>query len=112
MKHLFSVLIALITFPVILQGQQGKINDLSKFDGVVTASEFNMIKRVHPVAQRAISNREVAGEFKNVTYILAPNVRILTGEQKSRLKMSADGILDRSAMGGFNPDPSLIYLDR
>lgn len=112
MKYLFSVLIALISFPVILQGQQGKINDLSKFEGVVTASEFNRVKRVHPVAQRAINNREVAGEFKNVTYKLAPNVRVLTGEQKSRLKMSADGILDRSAMGGFNPDPSLIYLDR
>lgn len=111
MKHLFSVLIALITFPVILQGQQVKINDLSKFDGIVTASEFNTVKRVHPVAQRAIDNREVAGEFKNVTYKLAPNVRVLSVEQKSRLKMSADGILDRSLMGGFNPDPSLIYLD-
>ena len=112
MKNFFSAFISLILFPILTFGQQSNVNDLSKFEGIVTTSEFSKVKTLHPLARRAITNQEVAGEFKNVTYKLAPNVKVLSDEQKRSLKMASDGILDRTSMSDFNPDPALIYLDR
>ncbi len=112
MKNFFSAFISLILFPILTFGQQSNVNDLSKFEGIVTTSEFSKVKILHPIARRAITNQEVAGEFKNVTYKLAPNVKVLSDEQKRSLKMASDGILDRTSMSDFNPDPALIYLDR
>jgi hypothetical protein len=95
----------------LLTGQQLKVSEAVRFDGVVTTQDLQPAgQTVHPVAARAMARGEKAGTFRNVRYELAPNVRILSPAQKSRIKLVQDGILDLTG-GAFNPSPDSVYMD-
>ena len=112
MKRYFSLVVTLILLaPVSVVAQQLKINKFVRYDGVITMNELHPAEQsVHPAAARAMARGEKPGTFKNVRYELAPNVKILTPAQKSRIRLQQDGILDLSG-GGFKPSPDSVYLD-
>ncbi len=110
-KSLCFILFALMLAPVMVTGQQLKISETVRFDGVVTVQDLQTSdKPVHPAAARAMARGEKPGTFKNVSYELAPNVRMLTPAQKNSIKLQQDGILDLSG-GAFRPSPDSVYLD-
>ena len=112
MKNPFlHVLVVLFLLPVIVTAQQPEIKNAVRFDGVVTVQDLHPSEQtVHPAAARAKARGEKPGTFKNVRYELAPNVRMLTPAQKSRIRLQQDGILDLSG-GAFKPSPDSVYLD-
>lgn len=112
MKKLFLLVVASLVFlPHSVMSQQMKIRNEVRYDGVITASELLPEEQaVHPAAARAMARGEKPGTFKNVKYELAPNVRMLTPAQKSRIRLQQDGILDLSG-GAFRPSPDSVYLD-
>lgn len=110
-KSLWFILFVLMLVPVTVTGQQLKISESVRFEGVVTMQDLQTSdKPVHPAAARAMARGEKPGMFKNVSYDLAPNVRMLTPVQKSSIKLQQDGILDLSG-GAFRPSPDSVYLD-
>ncbi|HPE86606.1 MAG TPA: hypothetical protein PLS41_04685 [Bacteroidales bacterium] len=111
-KIVFLFFVHAFIFPFVLFGQQGNINDASRYEGVLSRDDIRGARTLHPVAQRALAQHEKPGAFKNVTYSVAPNVRILTSEEKTQIRLKHDGVLDRSQLTTFEPDPSMIYLDK
>ncbi len=110
-SFLFFVLSLLLLFPAFLTAQQLEIKNAVRYDGVVTIGDLHPARQdIHPVAARAMARGENPGTFKNVRYELAPNVRMLTPAQKSRIRLKQDGILDLSG-GAFRPSPDSVYLD-
>ena len=106
---LFPVLLFLL--PVIVTAQQPEIKNAIRYDGVVTVKDLQPSEQaVHPAAARAMARGEKPGTFKNVRYELAPNVKMLTPAQKSRIRLQQDGIIDLSG-GAFKPSPDSVYLD-
>ncbi len=104
-------MILLLSIAAHLSGQQLNVAEAVRFDGVVTVQDLKpVVKIVHPVAARAMVSGEQPGAFKDVRYDLAPNVRILSPAQKSRIRLVQDGILDLSG-GAFKPSPDSIYFD-
>jgi hypothetical protein len=112
MKHSFLLLPALLfLLPVIVTAQQLEIKNAIRYDGVITVQDLHPSgQAVHPAAARAMARGEQPGTFKNVRYELAPNVRMLTPAQKSRIRLQQDGILDLSG-SAFKPSPDSVYLD-
>lgn len=111
MKQLSRFLIlSILLIPFLGMGQQAV--DLSKYEGVVTAKDLQIERQIHPIAQLAIAANEKPGVFKNVTYQLADNVRVLSNEQTAQIRLKDDGVLDRSVLTTFDPDPNAIYVDR
>lgn len=105
------MILVLLLAPYTAHTQQLKISEFARFNGVVTISDLqNGEQAVHPAAARAMARGEKPGTFKNVRYELAPNVRMLTPQRKSSIRLQQDGILDLSG-GGFKPSPDSIYLD-
>ena len=101
----------LLLLPVFVAAQQPEIKSAIRYDGVVTVQDLHPAEQaVHPAAARAMARGEKPGTFKNVHYELAPNVKMLTPAQKSRIRLQQDGILDLSG-GGFKPSPDSVYLD-
>ena len=110
-KYFLPVLLLLLLVPVSVTAQQLEIKNAVRYDGVITVQDLNPSEQaVHPAAARAIARGEKPGTFKNVRYELAPNVRMLTSAQKSRIRLQQDGILDLSG-GAFKPSPDSVYLD-
>jgi hypothetical protein len=106
---LFPVLLFLL--PVIVTAQQLEIKNAIRYDGVITVQDLQPSEQaVHPAAARAMARGEKPGTFKNVRYELAPNVRMLTPAQKSRIRLQQDGIIDLSG-SAFKPSPDSVYLD-
>jgi hypothetical protein len=115
MKNLSSLAPVFLFFlslaPVKVDAQPLKISDFARFDGVVRVNDLQPSDQaVHPAAARALTRGEKPGTFKNVSYELAPNVRMLTPQRKNSIRLQQDGILDLSG-GGFRPSPDSIYLD-
>jgi len=109
-RYFLQLIIGLFLLPAALLGQQ--TIDLTSYAGFVTARDLQSDRVQHPLALQAMLKNEKPGVFKNVTYQLADNVRVLSPEQKSQLKLKGEGILDRSVLTSFNPDPDAIYVDR
>jgi len=98
-------------FVSLLSGQQLKVAEAVRYDGVVTTQDLQpAVQTVHPVAARAMARGEQPGAFRNVKYEFAPNVRTLSPAQKSRIRLLQDGILDLSG-GAFRPSPDSVYVD-
>jgi len=101
----------LIFFAVFLNGQHSVVSDAVRIDGVITTQDLQPAEQsIHPVAARAISRGERPGTFANVRYSFAPNVKVLSQTQKSKIRLLQDGILDLGA-GAFRPDPDTVYID-
>jgi hypothetical protein len=97
--------------PLLVTAQSTEFNKSVRPYGVVTVRDLQPAdQEVHPAAARAMARGERPGTFKNVRYELAPNVRMLTPAQKSRIRLQQDGILDLSG-GAFKPSPDSVYLD-
>lgn len=110
-KHFFTILIVVLSLHLTVSGQQVTIIDQVKYDGVVRVHDLQpAVRTLHPAAVRAMERGEKPGTFKNVRYELAPNVRMLTPSQKSRVRLQQDGILDLSG-DSFKPSPDSVYLD-
>ena len=93
------------------QGQHKNIIDPVSAEGVVTLQDLKPVAvRANPVAVRAMSNGEKPGEFQNVSYRYAGNVKPLTAAQKSQISLKEDGILDLSGKT-FVPHPNTVYVD-
>ena len=103
-------ILCILLIPFWGMGQQAV--DLSKYEGVGTANDLQVTRQIHPLARRAMAANEKPGVFKNVTYQLAGNVRVLTEQQTAQIRLKDDGVLDRNALTSFDPDPSTIYVDR
>ncbi len=112
MKSSFLLVTAFILLlPVTTEAQQPEVKSVARYDGVVTLGDLHPSgQAVHPAAARAMARGEKPGTFRNVRYELAPNVKMLTPAQKSRIRLQQDGILDLSG-GGFKPSPDSVYLD-
>jgi len=95
-RYFLQLIIGLFLLPAALLGQQ--TIDLTSYSGFVTARDLQSDIVQHPLARQAMLKNEKPGVFKNVTYQLADNVRVLSPEQKSQLQIKGDGILDRSAL--------------
>ena len=115
--RLFSVtLLVVLNVSFTLYGQQ-VLSPIAQADGVVTVKEMQQAKTmkksaINPVAFKALQQGEKKGEFQNVTYTLAPNVKKLTTTEKSQLDMAQDGILNiNKSANKFVPSPDYIYLD-
>ena len=108
---LLHVVAVLFLLPVFASAQQPEMKNGVRPDGVVTVQDLHPSEQaVHPAAARAMARGEKPGTFRNVSYELAPNVRMLTPAQKSRIRLQQDGILDLSG-GAFRPSPDSVYLD-
>ena len=108
---LLHVVAVLFLLPVFASAQQPEMKNGVRPDGVVTVQDLHPSEQaVHPAAARAMARGEKPGAFRNVSYELAPNVRMLTPAQKSRIRLQQDGILDLSG-GAFRPSPDSVYLD-
>lgn len=112
MKSSFLLVPAiLLLLPLTIAAQQPSVKNVVRYDGVVTVQDLHQSgQAVHPAAARAMARGEKPGTFRNVRYELAPNVKMLTPAQKSRIRLQQDGILDLSG-GGFKPSPDSVYLD-
>ncbi|MBE0666243.1 MAG: hypothetical protein IH593_01075, partial [Bacteroidales bacterium] len=108
----FLVLLTLVSAVTpFASGQQKKLIDPVSSEGVVTVQDIKpSVIQKNQVAIKAIAAGEKPGEFKNVTYRYAGNVRQLTASQKSRIKMKEDGIIDLSGRA-FVPHPDTVYVD-
>lgn len=115
MKHLLFA-IFMISFIMgiepALSGQPKIIPDPLKAEGMITINELKpSVSKVHPLAKQAIANGEKPGEFKNVSYQYAPNVKALTSAQKAQMVMKQDGILELPSSNIFIPHPDTVYVD-
>lgn len=116
-KKRFLILIVSALGIIFSSFSQQMVTPITESDGVVTVKEIQKAKslkmlRVNSVAQKAKQQGEKAGEFKNVSYTLAPNVKILTKGEKSQLNVIEDGILKiNKTIGRFIPSQDSIYLD-
>ncbi len=110
-NRLLHVVAVLFLLPVFASAQQPEMKNAVRPDGVVTVQDLHPSEQaIHPAAARAMARGEKPGTFKDVRYELAPNVRMLTPAQKSRIRFQQDGILDLSG-GAFEPSPDSVYLD-
>ena len=110
-NRLLHVVAVLFLLPVFASAQQPEMKNAVRPDGVVTVQDLHPSEQaIHPAAARAMARGEKPGTFKGVRYELAPNVRMLTPAQKSRIRFQQDGILDLSG-GAFEPSPDSVYLD-
>jgi hypothetical protein len=113
--NLLSLLVSLCCISFSTYGQV--VSPIMHSDGIITVNEVQQAKTlkklaVHPVAAKAIQKVEKKGEFQNVSYKLAPNVKRLTTVEKNQLSIRRDGILNvNKSNGTFIPSPDFIYLD-
>ena len=114
MRKSFTILLVLATWSVsapLVHSQKVFINDPLRTDGVVTLLDIKpAVRHANPVAVQAVARGEKPGEFQNVTYRYARNVKALTPLQRNQLNMKQDGIIDLSGRT-FIPDPDSVYVD-
>jgi hypothetical protein len=112
-RFTFVVLILIMCFwsmPFI--AQKHAMVDFLAIDTLVVPSQLKPVKAVvHPLAKQAIAKGERPGEFKNVSYRLAKNVRPIMPSQRNQMSMTADGVLDLSSKPRFVPHPDSVYID-
>lgn len=110
-KSLFSFIAVAILFAAatVSRSQQLIPFDLIQTDGLITLTDVNSTTdaTVHPVALRAMQSGEKKGEFTNVSYTFAPNVRKMPA-LKSNIRLARDGVAQVST---FIPHPDTIYVD-
>ncbi len=91
--------------------QQLNISDIVRSDDVIRVQDLQPGgQEMHPAAARAVARGEKPGAFKNVSYELAPNVKMLSPARKNSIRLQQDGMLDISP-GAFRPSPDSIYFD-
>lgn len=114
MRKIFTFFIILAIWPGVVLFGQGQLKnhiDPVSIEGVVTRQDLKPVAvRANPVAVKALSNGEKPGEFKNVSYSFAGNVRALKASEKSQISLKEDGILDLTGKT-FVPDPDTVYID-
>lgn len=116
MKQRIIISVLFLFFAGFFANSQQIISPITQSDGVITVKELQQAKMakktVNPVALKAIQQGEKKGEFQNVNYTLAPNVKRLTTDEKNQLIIQKDGILNiNKPEGSFVPSPDVIYLD-
>ncbi len=116
MKQRIIISVLFLFFAGFFANSQQIISPITQSDGVITVKELQQAKMakktVNPVALQAIQQGEKKGEFQNVNYTLAPNVKRLTTDEKNQLIIQKDGILNiNKPAGSFVPSPDVIYFD-
>ncbi len=118
MKTIAKLLTLLVSLCCVSFSANGQVaSPIMQSDGIITVNEVQQAKTfnklaVHPIAAKAIQKGEKKGEFQNVSYTLAPNVKRLTLVEKQQLDIHRDGILNvNKSNGTFIPSPDFIYLD-
>ncbi len=111
------VILILFTFLINFFVKGQNFTPITQTEGVITVKELQkakkkQLRKVHPFAQKALQRGEKKGEFKNVSYKLMPNVKMLTKVQKNQINIQKDGILKiNKALGQFSPSSNYIYMD-
>ncbi|MDV7188577.1 hypothetical protein R3X25_14910 [Lutibacter sp. TH_r2] len=113
-KVIFFLISILLLSSFYTYSQNKNILNLEKVEKFVIKNDLQTTSIItSPIAERAILQGEVKGEFKNVTYQYKSNVAIMKPVLKNNLiqHMSNNGLIKTVDLGAIKPHEDSIYVD-
>lgn len=113
-KVIYFLISILLASSFCAYSQNKNILNLEKVEKFVIKNDLQTTPiKTSPIAEKAVLQGEVKGEFKNVTYKYKPNVAIMKPALKNNLMQNMDdnGLIKKADLGAIQPHEDSIYVD-